>query len=151
MPINNSELEADFEFTSIASSSPLNIDQNGDGETDVGYSPDGSRILYHGIENVISDINMAYDLGWISNKRDRDSYLKKLEKVIKIENKIDKIMGKLPDGSKREKRIQRLEKKIDRLLAIKFLKDLEKDYNKRRINERAYNLLKEDIERLVGQ
>ena len=141
IPINNSELEADFEFTSIATSSLLDIDQDGDGENDIGYSSDGSRTLYHGIENVIFDINMAYNLGWIKTVKDRDSYLKKLEKVIKIENRIER----LPDGSKKEKRIQRLEKKIDRVLAIQFLKDLEKDYNKGRINERAYNLLKEDI------
>ena len=149
IPINNSELEADFEFTSIATSSLLDIDQDGDGENDIGYSSDGSRTLYHGIENVIFDINMAYNLGWIKTVKDRDSYLKKLEKVIRIENRIEKIVERLPDGSKKEKRIQRLEKKIDRVLAIQFLKDLEKDYNKERINERGYNLLKEDIKWLL--
>ena len=145
IPIDNPELEADFEFRSIATSSLLDIDQDGDGENDIGYSSDGSRTLYHGIENVIFDINMAYNLGWIKTVKDRDSYLKKLEKVIRIENRIEKF----PDDSKKEKRIQRLEKKIDRVLAIQFLKDLEKDYNKERINERGYNLLKEDIKWLL--
>jgi len=149
IPINYLGLEANFEFTGINNPTPLDIDQNGDGENDIGYSPDGTRILYHGIENVISDINIAYNLGWITSTRDRDSYLKKLDKVIKIKNKIEKIIEKLPDGLKKERRIQRLEKKIDRVLAIQFLKDLEKDYNKGRINERGYNLLKEDIEWLI--
>ena len=94
---------------------------------------------------MIRDVNLAYDLGWIYNERDRDSYLRKIDRVIRIENKINKIIEKLPDGLKKERRIQRLEKKIDRVLAIQFLKDLEKDYNKGRINERAYDLLKEDI------
>ncbi|MDP3792734.1 MAG: hypothetical protein Q8Q89_03305 [bacterium] len=231
IPINDAELEADLEFISIASQSYLDVDENGDGEFDLGYSPDGSKILYHDeeapiitltspmageyersasisvdfsvtdnsgffyatasydgfvlaspsidlffsplgshsfvvnaqdeagnkssksvdfvsvatYESTISDINRAYDLGWISTERERNSYIRKLEKAIKIEKKIAVILDKLPDGSRREKRIIRLEKRLDRLLAIQFLKDLEKDYNKGRINERAYNLIKEDI------
>ena len=145
IPINNSELRADFEFTGINNPTSLDIDHNGDGENDIGYSSDGSRTLYHGIENVISDINMAYDLGWTSTKQERDSYLRILEEVIKIEKEIEKIMKKLPNCSNKEKRIERLEKKIDRVLAIQFLKDLEKDYNKGKVNEQGYSLIKEDI------
>lgn len=143
--INNPDLEASFEFSNIASSSLLSVDENGDGEVDIGYSSDGERILYHGIENIISDINTAYEFGWILTKKERDSYLRKLEKVVKIENKIKKIIEKLPDGPRRERRIQHLEKKIDRVLAIQFLKGLEKDYNKVRVNEQAYDLIKKDI------
>ena len=51
----------------------------------------------------------------------------------------------MPDGSKKDKRIQKLENKIDKMLATQFLKDLEKDYNKSRINNKAYGLIKEDI------
>ncbi|MDO8496119.1 MAG: alpha/beta fold hydrolase [bacterium] len=137
----------------ISGNQPLEIliDEDGDGQNDTGYNSDGTRTLYAvSTDKVIRDINLSYNLGWIITEKDRDSYLKKLEKVIKIENKIDKIIETLPDGSKREKRIQRLEKKIDRVLAIQFLKDLEKDYNKGRINERGYSLLKEDIEWLLS-
>jgi len=126
------------------------IDEDGDGQNDTGYNSDGTRTIYViSIDKLIRDVNLAYDLGWIYNERDRDSYLRKIDRVIRIENKINKIIEKLPDGLKKERRIQRLEKKIDRVLAIQFLKDLEKDYNKGRINKRAYDLLKEDVEWLL--
>ena len=126
------------------------IDEDGDGQNDTGYNSDGTRTIYFiSIDKVIRDINLAYDSGWISAKWVRYPYLKKLEKVIRIKNKISRIMARFPDSSRREKRIQRLEKEIDRVLAIQFLKDLEKDYNKGRINEQGYNLLKQDIEGLV--
>jgi len=231
IPINNIELEANFEFTNIASSSHLDVDEEGDGEADIGYSSDGSQILYHDqeapviqltsptageyarsasisvdfsvtdnsgffyasasfdgfiwvspsidlffsrlgshsfvvtaqdgagnkssesvdfvsiatYESTMSDINRAYKLGWISTIKERDSYLKRIGQAVKIEKRIVKVIEKLPDGSKKEKRIQRLEKKIDRVLAIQFLKDLEKSYNKGQINKEAYSLIKEDI------
>ena len=81
--------------------------------------------------------------------KDRDSYLKKLDKIIKIEKKIGKLEEKLADKPKIVKQIEKLEKKIDRVLASQFLKDLEKDYDKGRINEQAYSLIKEDISWLL--
>ena len=106
---------------------------------------DGERVLYHGIENVIADINMAHELGWIPDEKERDSYLRKLEKMMKIENKIEILEETLPDGSKKEKQIEKLENKIDKVLATQFLKDLEKGYNKEQINQQTYSLIKEDI------
>jgi len=237
IPINNPELNANLEFIGITSQSYLNVDEEGDGEMDIGYSPDGTKILYHDeepptininspisggeyerstvlfidfsvidnsdiyyasasfdnilwlssridlffsplgshsftvisqdeagnkssksidfvsiatIESMMSDINRTYELGWIYDERDKDSYLHKLEKLTKLETKIEIIQETMPDGEKKEKKIERLEKKIDKLLAIQFLKDLEKDYNKGRINKKAYGLIKEDILWLLG-
>ncbi|HEY4504230.1 MAG TPA: hypothetical protein VJI73_00475 [Candidatus Paceibacterota bacterium] len=145
IPINNPELEADIEFTGINESALLNLDENGDGENDVGYSSNGERILYKGVDNLIADINMAYDLGWISTERERDSYLRKVSRIIKIEKRIEILEEKLPDGKKKEKWIGHLERRIDKVLAIQFLKDLEKSYTKKQLNEQAFNLIKEDI------
>lgn len=142
VPISHANLEAALEFASIASPSLLNLDENGDGQVDTGYSTGGERILYRGIDNVIDDINMAYNLGWILNEKERDSYLQKLGKILKIEKKIEILEETIPYE---EKKIQKLEKKIDKLLATQFLNDLERDYNKSRINNKAYNLIKYDI------
>ena len=127
------------------------IDEDGDGQNDTRYNSDGNRTIYTtSVDKVIRDVNLAYDLRWISTKWGRNSYLKKLEKVIKIENKIGRIIERFLDSPRREKRIKRLEKTIYGVLANQFLKDLEKDYNKKRINEQAYNLLKEDIRQLLS-
>src|SRR3989344_5818946 len=83
------------------------IDEDGDGQNDTGYNSDGTRTIYViSIDKLIRDVNLAYDLGWIYNERDRDSYLRKIGRVIRIENKINKIIEKLPDGLKKERRIQ---------------------------------------------
>ena len=149
IPITTSD-RVEFE---ISNSQPheILIDEDGDGQNDTGYNSDGTRIVYVvSIDKVIRDVNLAHDLGWITSVKDRDSYLKKLEKVIKIENKIGRIIERFLDSPRREKRIKRLEKTIYGVLANQFLKDLEKDYNKKRINEQAYNLLKEDIRQLLS-
>ncbi len=103
------------------------------------------------VESTISDINRAYEIGWISTARQRDSLVDKLDKVIKIEKKIESIIERLPDGSRRERKIERLKKRIDRVLAIAFLKDMEKGYNRGVINKQAFDLIKEDVEWLLNR
>jgi len=96
-------------------------------------------------DSTISDINRAYGLGWVASAKERDAYIRKIGQALKIEARIIKVMEKLPDGTKREKRIERLEKRLDKLLATAFLKQLEKDYTKGNVNEQAYRLIREDI------
>ena len=101
-------------------------------------------------DSTISDINRAYKLGWIPTIKERDSYLKRIGQAVRIEKIIVKVIEGFPNGSKREKRVERFEKRLDRLLAIVFLKDLEKSYNKKQISRQAYSLIKEDILWLLG-
>lgn len=100
-------------------------------------------------DSAISDIQRAYKLGWIKKVGVRNSLVNKLKLAIKIEKKIEILKEKLPDKPKVIRRIEKLEKRLDRLLAIQFLKQLEKEYNKGNINQQAYSLLKEDIEWLL--
>jgi len=45
--------------------------------------------------------------------------------------------------------VQSKGKKADGVLGTAFLKQLEKEYNEGRINQRAYDILREDIEWLL--
>src|SRR3989344_2922654 len=76
------------------------------------------------IDSTISDINRAYDLGWIKDKKAKDALIKKLQSAKK---------AKKPD----KKLIKAL------LLDLKF-------YKKDKINEKAYNLIKEDLEWIIN-
>lgn len=96
--------------------------------------------------STISDIERAYNLGWIGKKNIKDELISKLNKIIKLEKKVETREEKLPDKPKIMKQIERIQKTIDKILGKAFLKELEGAYFKKaKINEQAYNLLKEDI------
>ena len=77
------------------------------------------------LEILINDINGAYNLGWIKDKKIRDELIKKVQKIYKHDKKMDKKLSK----------------------ALKL--DL-KLYRKEKINEQAYNLIKTDLEWLIN-
>jgi len=101
-------------------------------------------------DSAISDIERSYDLGWIEKKAIRNSLINKLKSAIKIERRIELLEEKLPGKSRIIKQIEKLEKRLDRVLGTAFLNQLEKEYNKGNINQRAYDILKEDILWLLG-
>lgn len=101
-------------------------------------------------DSTISDIERAYALGWISKEGIKKELITKLNRIIKIEKRIEVLEEKLPNNQKVLKRIEKLEKKIDKILGERFLKELGTFYEKGRINIEAYQLLKEDIEWLLS-
>src|SRR3989344_4121443 len=100
-------------------------------------------------EVLKNDIIKAYDLGWITDKKLKDQLLKKAEGIIKVEKRIEKVIEKLPNGQRKEKRIERLEQRVDNKAALALLVEL-KGYRKGKINEQAYNIIKEDLEWLLN-
>ena len=76
-------------------------------------------------EVLLNDITKAYELGWIRDKKIRDELIKKIEKIYKKNKKIDKKLAKTL------------------LLALKL-------YRKEKINEQAYNIIKEDLGWLIN-
>lgn len=77
------------------------------------------------LESTISDVERAYTLGWINKKSVKEKLVKKLEKII------------WHDGETTSKTLK------------SFLHELEKEHTKH-INDRVYNLLKEDINWLLN-
>lgn len=100
-------------------------------------------------DSTISDIERAFELGWIEKKGNKNSLIQKLNTAIRVEKKIELLEEKLPGKPKVVKRIERLEKRLDKVLGAAFLKQFEKEYNKGNINQQAHSLLKEDIEWLL--
>ena len=101
-------------------------------------------------DSVISDIERAFSLGWITSKKEKDELVKDLQKTIKLEKRIETLEQKLPNESKLTRRIERIEKRIDKILGKSFLKELQENYKKRIINDKAFNLLTEDINWLLN-
>ncbi len=68
--------------------------------------------------------------------------------MVKLETKID-IITETKKGKKVERRIEHTEERIDKTLAKALLLDL-KAYERSKINEQAYNVIKEDVEWLIN-
>ncbi len=86
------------------------------------------------LDIVIGDINGAYDLGWIKDKKTRDRLLRQAKLIIKFE----------------KKRYGKYEQKVDKII-IKLLEaELDSFLRRGKINEQAYNLLKSDLEYLIN-
>lgn len=73
-----------------------------------------------------------------------------LKSIIKFEKKIITLEEKDPKNPKQEKKIlrkiEKLQKTIDQTLGKKMIKDLDKNYKKDKINEAAYQIIKNDLE-----
>ena len=63
--------------------------------------------------------------------------------------RIDRREDKLGEKPRVAKRLEKLENRIDKVLARSFLRKLEKEFNKGNIAEQAYRLLKEDVGWLI--
>ncbi|MBI5734179.1 MAG: hypothetical protein HY973_04550 [Candidatus Kerfeldbacteria bacterium] len=66
-----------------------------------------------------------------------------------MDKRIEYLEEKFPGKPKVIKRIEKIEKKIDKVLAKLLLKDIERQKGKY-INDQAYNLLVEDINWLLN-
>ncbi|MEK7461516.1 MAG: hypothetical protein AAB586_00365 [Patescibacteria group bacterium] len=77
------------------------------------------------LEVLANDINGAYDLGWIKDKKTRDELIKKVQKIYKNAKTMNKNLAKALE------------------LDLKL-------YRKEKINEQAYNIIKEDLEWLIN-
>ncbi|OHA90171.1 MAG: hypothetical protein A2665_01145 [Candidatus Zambryskibacteria bacterium RIFCSPHIGHO2_01_FULL_46_30] len=99
------------------------------------------------LEVLLNDIIKAFELGWITDKKLKGRLVKQVKAIIKIEAKIEKVGEK--DKKNEEKQIDKLEQKIDKKLARALLIEL-KGYKKDKINEHAYNIIKEDLEWLIN-
>ena len=133
VPIDSSSLKANFQFTDINNQNQLNVDRNGVGLVDAGYLSDGSWVPYNvTIQSTIDDLNRVYILGW-TNGVVKNSFVSLLKAMLPTET-ATKSKGKQADG----------------VLGTAFLNQLNTEYNKGSINEKAFKLIKQDISWLLG-
>lgn len=102
------------------------------------------------LEVFKNDINGAYDLGWIKDKKTRDVLIKQVEGAVKLQKRIETIYEKLPDGKKKEKKIEKIELRVNKILLKLFEKELDLLFKKDKINKEALDLLKLDIKYLLN-
>lgn len=93
------------------------------------------------LEVLLSDINKAFDLGFISDERLKKKLIKQVEATMKTETKITE--------ESKSKKIEKLWQKIDKKLLRALLIEL-KGYERGKINEQAYNIIKADLESLLN-
>lgn len=86
------------------------------------------------LEVLTNDVNGAYNLGWITDKKVRDSLIKQAKLIIKFE----------------KKRNGKYETKVDKILIKLLEKELELLKKKGRINQQAFDLLKTDLNYLIN-
>ena len=101
-------------------------------------------------ETLLADIKKSYDLGWIKDVKTRDALLKQVNSAIKFSKKIEKVVERLPDGSKREKRIEKFSIKINKILVKIFEAELKVLLKKNKMTEDAYNLITNDVKYLIN-
>jgi hypothetical protein len=92
------------------------------------------------VMSTIADINRSFELGWIYKKQVRDHLIGKIEKVIKLDKKSEIAQGK---------NMEKIDTRVDKKLMKALLSEL-KAYSEGKMNEQAYNLIKEDIEWLIN-
>lgn len=103
-----------------------------------------------------SDFERAYALGWMT-KKVHDELAKKIKKIVilrkVIKNIVQTIVETGRNGKKTTKNVQKkiesTEEVLDKAAAKAILKELDK-YRGKGLDERAYQLLKEDIQWLVN-
>ncbi|MDP2933475.1 MAG: hypothetical protein Q8N81_05080, partial [bacterium] len=101
------------------------------------------------VDSAISDIERSYALGWITSKSIKNSLISKLKATLKLEKRIDEITIKISGKTKVVKRVERLEKKIDKALLMLLLTEA-RFYRYKFLNDQAYNILVEDINWLLS-
>jgi len=101
-------------------------------------------------EVLLNDINGAYDLKWIKDAKTRNALVKQVNGAMKFSKKIDIIKERQPDGSIKEKRIERFEIKVNKILSKLFIIELQALFKKKMITQDAFNLIKSDVEYLIN-
>lgn len=92
--------------------------------------------------STVADFERAYALGWMT-KKVHDALVKKVRAIIVIKKSIITIVEK---NSK--KKVEQLEQVLDKVAAKAILRELGK-YRGKGLDERAYHVLKEDIQWLL--
>ncbi|MFA6551913.1 MAG: hypothetical protein WCT19_00235 [Candidatus Paceibacterota bacterium] len=100
-------------------------------------------------ESAIYDVERAYSLGWLKNKNAKNSLINKLKAAIRIDKKIETIEEKL-NGKKVVKRIEKFEKRIDKILVRLLLTELKLYKNGKILSDQGYQILSEDINWLIN-
>ena len=102
------------------------------------------------VDSTISDINRAYELGWIKKQSVRDSLIRQLNKATKIIEKIQDIGQRFSDKPKISDKIQKIEKRLDDVFARIILHKLSLLKKTGKINQQAYDVISEDINWLIN-
>jgi len=99
--------------------------------------------------SVIQDIEKMYDLGWIKNKDAKNDLINNMKLIIRMNKVMETIKQKIPLPKNTTNKFEIIEERIDKILGQQFIKLLEKKHSKA-LNDRAYNLLIEDINWLLN-
>ena len=100
-------------------------------------------------ELLIQDIKNAYTLGWIKDKKTRDSLVSQVEVAIKFNKKIEKVKERHPDGTTHIRNIERFSVKINKILVQLFEKEIEVLLKNKKITKEAYNLIVGDLKNII--
>lgn len=100
-------------------------------------------------ESAISDVEIAYALGWFKNKGVKTSLISQFKTIVRLEKRIE-IIGEKVKGKIVYRKIETIEKVIDKALCRLLLAELKFYKNGKIINDQAYQILSNDINWLIN-
>ncbi|MCL5435770.1 MAG: Ig-like domain-containing protein [Patescibacteria group bacterium] len=100
-------------------------------------------------ESTVSDINRAYDLGWITSTNARDRLINQVQRLVKLQTRFDIVQQRLPNGRRVRQRVERIEKEVDRVVLVLFNLEFNLYHRRGIINDQAYTIIKNDIEWII--
>ncbi len=100
-------------------------------------------------DSVIADVEQSYMVGLIKKKNIKDFLVRQIEKMVKIETKINKIKSKPKDDGRLSKKVDQFTVKVDKVLAKALEKELKLYLKGGLIDQQAYDLIKNDLELLM--
>src|SRR3989344_7961419 len=101
------------------------------------------------VDSTISDINRAYELGWISDKSTRDDLIDRINKAVKLITLIQYVEQQVGDETALQA-VETVEKKLDITFGNQFLTYLQTPKSLKSINQQAYDLIYSDINWLIN-
>jgi hypothetical protein len=96
-------------------------------------------------DSTISDVERAYSLGWIKEKKTKTVLIQRIKAIERVEKRIEFVTGRLKNGKTTITRVEKLEKRIDKILARAFQLELQMYQKKKLIDDKAHALIQEDI------
>ena len=85
------------------------------------------------------------------DKKTRDVLLGQVKLLVRFESKFDTVLDRFPNESGKEKKVLKMVRVVDKILARLILSQLNHMLKKEKINQMAYDLLKSDFNWIINK
>lgn len=101
-------------------------------------------------DSVADTVERSFAAGWIARRTVKDDLMSAVLRAARLERRLEEIREEMPNRPRIARKVERIERGIDRALGQAFLERLESHFISGRVNEQAYKILKEDVAWLLS-